>query len=280
MQIAQTPEMLAITLEDSGIYYHLQNIIDKNFPHRIGRKNKIIIFPKEDETTPRRYFLKLVAKIYKKNSTKRVYKKELESIQSCYEKTIKLSLLQQNQVLPNLRIPVIFENNHAVTFDLGTNNRLFVSYMKNYFVGHLLQYRMRSCALTLFPNSDLTCHRLEKLFAQREHMAWYITFVYNPQSFDEFKATLANRYERKRRFQALSGIMEEYFAALGCTPEDSYAKVRQQYLHLVKIYHPDRHATNNQAVALQYREKFEKIQSAYEMIKAYFQEEKDSFATA
>ena len=139
---------------------------------------------------------------------------------------------------------------------------------------------MRSASLTLFPNSDLTCHRLDKLFDQREHMAWYVNFIYDVKAYDDFKESLLKRYERKRRFQALSGIMEEYFAALGCTPEDSYTKVRQQYLHLVKMYHPDRHVTSNKAVILQYREKFEKIQSAYEMIKNYFQEDKESFVTA
>lgn len=55
MQIVKSPEMVSINLDDSLVYYRLQTIIEKNFPSKIGRKNKIILFYKEEELVQRRY---------------------------------------------------------------------------------------------------------------------------------------------------------------------------------------------------------------------------------
>ena len=55
--------MLAITIqEDAKTFYYLQNIADKHFHKKIGRKDKMIIFKDQDELVQRRYFLKLIHK--------------------------------------------------------------------------------------------------------------------------------------------------------------------------------------------------------------------------
>jgi len=65
MHLSMTHDMLAITIqEDAKTFYYLQNIADKNFRKKIGRKEKMIIFKDADELVQRRYFLKLVSKIY------------------------------------------------------------------------------------------------------------------------------------------------------------------------------------------------------------------------
>jgi|GEM_PF-141195 len=281
MQLSFTPEMVAITVKESEVYYRLQHIIDQHFPHRIGRKDKVIIFAKEEELHQRRYFLKLVAKLYK-NTHPLPCANTLKTLQEAHcTKVIKLSLAQKNQLLPNLRIPVMFDNGQAIVFDLGTNNRLLVSYLKNYFKDHLVQYRMRTHTLTVFPNDDATCMRLEKLMNERKHMAWFISFIYDAQAYAAFSQNLHVRFDRKRRFfNSLGGLLEEYFSALGCTMQDSFTKVRQQYLSLVKLYHPDRHQNSSKELERHYREKFEKIQTAYEMVKNYYQEHEAVCATA
>ncbi|MBE0494895.1 MAG: DnaJ domain-containing protein [Campylobacterales bacterium] len=279
MQLSFTPEMVAISVEESDVYYRLQHIIDQHFPHRVGRKDKVIVFAKEEESHQRRYFLKLVAKLYK-NTHPDASSKEIDALKNAHAKTIKLSLSQKNQLLPNLRISVMFDTPQAIIFDLGENNRLLVSYLKNYFKDHLIQYRMRTHTLTLFPNNDTTCARLEKLMGERKHMAWFISFIYDTQAYEAFRQNLHTRFERKRRFHTLGGLLEEYFAALGCTMQDSFSKVRQQYLTLVKLYHPDRHQNTSKELVLHYREKFEKIQTAYEMVKNYYQDSEVACATA
>ena len=44
MQISVSNEMLAVTIqEDTNTFYFLQNLAEKNFQKKIGRKNKTII---------------------------------------------------------------------------------------------------------------------------------------------------------------------------------------------------------------------------------------------
>jgi len=268
MEIAFTPELCAITVSDRAVYYRLQHIIDEHFPHRIGRKDKIILFPKPEELHQRRYFLKLIAKLYKKTNPDESILNELSVSHS---KTIKLSLIQSGMVVPQMHINVRFENHHAITFELANNDRLLVSYFKNYFKDHLFQYRMRSRTLTLFPNSDLTCKRLEKLMQTQKHMAWYIHFHYDLEAYRQFEKAYATRFERKRRFNALHGILQDYFKALGCSVEDSFETVRRSYLKLVKEYHPDSLQGKPLDLVAHYRDRFEKIQTAYEMVRTYYQ---------
>jgi molecular chaperone DnaJ len=270
MEFAFSPEMCAIAVSDQRVYYRLQHIIDEHFPHRIGRKDKIIIFPKEDELHQRRYFLKLVAKLCKKTDAN---ESDLNQLRNSYTKTIKLSLIQTGAMVAHMHIHVRFENNHAIVFELTNNDRLLVSYFKNYFKDHLIQYRMRSRTLTLFPNSDLTCKRVRKLMSAKKHMAWYIHFHYDNDSFERFEKAYKIRFERKRRFSALSGILEDYFKALGCSIDDSFETVRRNYLKLVKEYHPDRQHGKSSDLIAHYRKRFEKIQIAYEMVRTYYQDQ-------
>lgn len=280
MQVVHGLNKINFTFEQNSTYYYLQTVIDRNFQDRIGRKNKMIIFPKEDEEIQRRYLLKLISKIYKKQNHDAT-EDDIQKIKNAYDGTIKLTLELKNQILPDLKIKVGFDDTQAVVFYLENNNRLFVNYMKNYFKGHLLQYRPRTHIMNIFPNSDETILRLQKLFSQREHMAWYITFDYELKSYNDFSEYWFNRSRRKRRFKSLNGIMEEYFNALGCTGADSPQKVRQRYLQLVKMYHPDRHANaKNSEVVLYYKERFQRVQTAYEILKAFFQDEEEKSATA
>lgn len=280
MKVIYTPNKISFIFEQNSTYYYLQTVIDRNFSSKIGRKNKILIFPVEDEEIQRKYLLKLIAKIYKKQE-KNISLEDIVRLKNSYNNTIKLTLELKNQILPDLKIDVNFDDEQAIVFKLQNNNRLFVSYMKNYFKNHLIQYRARRYTLTLFPNSDATILRLQKLFSQREHMAWYISFDYNLSSYDNFSNYWFKKHQRKRRFKSLSGIMEEYFEALGCSSMDPYQKVRQRYLQLAKMYHPDRHSSKkDNSLIIYYRERFEKVQVAYEILKAYFHNDDDENSSA
>ncbi len=279
MQVNYRADKLSLVFEQNSTYYYLQNVIDRNFSNKIGRKNKIIIFPVEEEETQRRYLLKLVAKIYKKQN-KEADEKEIKRLKNSFNHTIKLSLELKNQILPDLQISVRFDDTQAIIFSLENHNRLFVSYLKNYFKDHLLQYRMRTKTITIFPNSEQTLLRLQKLFSTREHMAWYASFEYDLNSYNVFCDYWFRKQRRKHRFKALNSIMEEYFEVLGCTSFDSYAKVRHRYLQLAKMYHPDRQSGKGTDVIACQTEKFEKVQIAYEILKAYFKDEIKSSASA
>lgn len=276
MQISLSQEMLAITIEeDPKTFYFLQNLADKNFQKKIGRKNKTIIFKEHDEVVQRRYFLKLVSKLYQKKTQDTQC---ATLIENAIDKTIKISLLKSNQLLQHMNIRMEIEDNYAVVFYMGTHNTLFASYLKNYFKDHLVRVRPKNNTITLYPNSEQTIRLIEKLLLQKEMLGAFINFEYNVESFVTYKKSIAGKKVRRNHQNALFSLLEEYFCILGCKAEDTFEAVRSSYLKLVKQYHPDTLGTNHGALHVSYLKKFQEIQYAYEMVKVHYKNEKVKIA--
>lgn len=269
MHLSLTHDMLAITIqEDAKTFYFLQNIADKNFSKKIGRKEKMIIFKEYDEFVQRRYFLKLLAKIYLRKSG---LSEQAALIEASVDKSIKITLLKSNQVLQKMHINIAIEDNYAVIFDLGSHNTLFASYLKSYFKDHLVRIRPKNGTITLYPNSDQTVLLLDKLLAQKELFGCYVEFNYAISSYESYKQTLLAKKVRRSRHNALFSLLEEYFGILGCKMEDSFDIIRRNYLALVKKYHPDSCGLYDGDLHVKYVAKFQEVQNAYEMLKMHFQ---------
>ncbi len=276
MQISFSPEMLAVTIEDdASTFYHLQNTIEKNFSKRIGRKNKTILFKQEDEEVQRRYFLKLIAKIYKRK--KKLFDNEISTrIKDSLDKTIKITHLKSNQLQQQLKIIMKIEDNYAVVFYIASKNSVLVSYLRNYFKNHLIKYRLRNNTVTLYPHSNNTAKLLEKLLNQKEIIGCYVDFSYDINEFLTYKNSLTNKMERRKKFNALFSLLEEFYEILDCKADDTFETIRKNYLTLVKQYHPDMVSHTNPSLSSHYSHKFQTIQYAYKMIKIHFEHEKSA----
>jgi len=274
MQISFSHDMLAITIEDDAKrFYHLQNMIEKNFSKRIGRKNKTIVFKLEDETTQRRYFLKLVSKLYlKSNEFPDLH--TAKKIKKSINKSIKITHLKSNQLQQQLKIKVTIEDNYAVVFALTSSNSILVSYLKNYFKDHLIKYRLKNHTVTLYPNSENTAKLLEKLLNQKEIIGCYVDFNYDINEFLDYKSALMRKQNRRRKFSALFAILKEYYEVLNCEANDDFMTIRKNYLRLVKQYHPDTLGDKSTTLSSYYSRKFQAVQEAYEIIKIHFDNEK------
>ena len=276
MQISFSHEMLAVTLEDdASTFYHLQNTIEKNFSKRIGRKDKTILFKQEDEEVQRRYFLKLIDKIYKRKNELFCEKTSLD-IKKALDKTIKITHLKSNQLQQQLKITMKIEDNYAVIFDIGSKNSVLVSYLRNYFRNHLIKYRLKNHTVTLYPHSNHTAKLLEKLLNQKELIGCYVDFSYDINEFLTYKNSLTKKMDRRRKFNALFSLLEEFYEVLECKADDSFETIRKNYLTLVKQYHPDTISHTNPSLMSHYSDKFQTIQHAYEMIKVHFDHEKSA----
>ena len=268
MHISLSHDMLAITIqEDAKTFYYLQNIADKHFHKKIGRKDKMIIFKDQDELVQRRYFLKLIHKIYLR---KMGHNEQAEMIESALDKTIKISLLKSNQVLQKMNIELSIEDNYAVVFHLGSHNTLFSSYLKSYFKDHLVRIRPKNGTITLYPNSDITVRLLEKLIEQKELFGCFVSFSYNDKEFESYRNSFMAKRVRRSRHTALFSLLEEYFRILGCKVEDSFDVIRRNYLSLVKKYHPDSCGLYDGDLHVKYIAKFQEVQTAYEMLKLHY----------
>lgn len=264
MNVSITCDVLSITIqEDSKTFYYLQNLADKHFSKKIGRKEKMIIFSVQDEVIQRRYFLKLISKIYARQTGDSVHAKLIEN---AIDKTIKISLVKSNQVLQKMNIRVTIEDNYAVMFDLGSHNTLFASYLKSYFRDFLVRIRPKNGTITLYPNGAPTVALLDKLFIQKELFGCYVEFQYDVKVFEAYKKALFGSRTKRPQYNGLFTLLEEYFRILGCKVEDSFEIIRRNYLSLVKKYHPDSCGQNES----NYVAKFQEVQNAYEMLRVHF----------
>lgn len=260
--------MLALTIqEDSKTFYYLQNLADKNFQKKIGRKDKMIIFKEHDELVQRRYFLKLISKIYLRKTGN---VDQAQMIENTLDKSIKISLLKSNQLLQKMSIHLSIEDNYAVVFNLGSHNTLFASYLKSYFKDHLVRIRPKNGTITLYPNSDVTVRLLEKLLAQKELFGCFVEFTYCEDAFYAYRKSFVAKRAKRSRHHALFSLLEEYFGILGCRVEDSFEIIRRNYLALVKKYHPDSCGLYDGDLHVKYVTKFQEVQNAYEMLKMHF----------
>lgn len=271
MNLSFSPEILAVTLqEDAKTFYFLQNLANKHFQKKIGRKNKVIIFKDDESMTQRRYFLKLLSKIYAKKTND---ESKSELIEHSLDKTIKLTLLKSNQVLQKMNISLRIEDAYAIVFDLGTHQPLFTQYLKHYFKEHLVRIRPKTATLTVYPNGAITAQLLNNLLAQKELFGCFVTFCYHENNVNAYIKSLVSRKIRRSHHNALFSLLEEYFGVLGCKIEDSFEMIRQNYLQLVKKYHPDSSGLYDGDLHVKYLAKFQEVQYAYEMIKTHFREQ-------
>lgn len=270
MNISLSQDMLALCIEeDAKTFYYLQNLADKHFQKKIGRKNKVIIFKDDQELTQRRYFLKLLSKIYLRKTG------DLDKstvIENAIDKSIKLSLLKQNQVLQKMNIDICIEDNYAVVFHFQTHQPLFSNYLKTYFKDHLVRIRPKMATLTLYPNGAITAQLLHKLLLQKELFGCFVSFTYDESILKLYTKSLVSRKIRRSHHNALFSLLEEYFGVLGCHMEDSFEVIRKNYLRLVKQYHPDSSCMQHADLHVTYTTKFQEIQNAYEMLKTHFKE--------
>ena len=274
MQFLLSKETLNIQTNNSEVYYKIQQVVDKNFPNRIGRKDKIILFADQNETHQRRYFLKFIATLYKSYGSEPF---ELEELENFYDKTIKIILVQENQLLPRLKLQLFFQKD-MVYFALKTENKMLLVYLKNFFKEHGFEYEMQTKVIKLYPKSQNFTLMLEQLLEEERHLAWILEFEYNKDELESFKNSLNDKFNKLNRFSSLEILLKEHFDTLGCDISDPHEKVRRRYLDLIKLYHPDRHQNVSSEVMQGYIEHFQKIQDAYEIVKNYYSKDDKYFS--
>lgn len=261
MQIVQNLQSISLNIDDLSLFHYFKEIITKNFSKVIGKKYKILSFFDEGEIQQRKYFLKLVAKHYKEDDV------ELDS--SCYKKTFKLNFKEENALKPLILVDVSFESGGLI-FKLGSNEKLFVSYIKQYFKEHQCEYNDTANILSISYKDKGTVALFESFASVNEHLKYCVSFKIDEDEYKKFKEETHKKENDRWKFKALAKIFGSYFQLLDCSPNDNIDQIRQKYLILVKLYHPDSHYDKDQIEQLRCREKFEQIQIAYDNLKALY----------
>ncbi|MGP1484783.1 MAG: adenylosuccinate lyase [Campylobacter sp.] len=274
IEIKQTLESLTIQTADGELFNELRAVVKRNFTKTLGQKDKIISFYDENELAQRKYFFKFLSKICEK------YDKQLPNLFLSQYSTIKLNYKQINCLKVVIFADLIFADGN-VTLNLNSTNELFMKYVSQKFKNQKTVINDKQNSICIFIKDPQETRFLDELLSTNEHMKFSVFFDYDKDDFVKFKRNLNVKNSQKfvRRFTTLVELFKEQFELLGCSLNDSFDDVRSSYLALVKLYHPDRHANKSEKIKLEYRNKFEKIQNAYESVRMYFKEQ-DNFVNA
>lgn len=105
---------------------------------------------------------------------------------------------------------------------------------------------------------------------ESEHLKYCVNFEVDREEYKKFRQNIHNKENMKWKFNALAKLFSNYFNTLECTPQNDLSEIRQKYLILVKLYHPDFHQGKSAIEKAYAREQFEKIQIAYDNLKALY----------
>lgn len=254
--------------EDEQLFYYLSYLAHSNFMKKIGKKNKIIIFSDENEDVQKRYFLKLISKIYKRLNNLEIFFDINEQ-----KKPIRLNLSKKNQI----QRQVIFQvgvSEEVIYFKSDSKNRLLSTFVKHHFRDHLVQYRLKYDTVFVYPNNILTFEKLDELVCMDEISGCFVKFEQNSGELRRLKNDFQKKEFRKKRFRAVFDLISDKFSILNCPKGAPFELIRQNYLSLAKKYHPDCVGVENHKIILEYTQKFQEIQQAYRVIKDLYAHEK------
>lgn len=268
MKIKQNDKTLNVVIkEDAQTFYFLKSLIDKNFSNKIGNKNKIIIFNDSSEEVARKYFLKLLSRIYARKTDKKL--KKIWQIEKAVHKTIKITLVRKNQLqnIINLNLNLC-RKKEAVEISMDAKNRLILRGMQNIFGKYKLIYQPSANKVLIYNFDKEIVNVLKEFIHTKEILGNFINFSFKEDFFEDLSGFL-ECYTPKKIRKSVSLLLKDFYKLLHCSQDDSYEKVRANYLLLVKKYHPDNIISDNTLILKVYSKKFQKIQQAYKTIKEY-----------
>lgn len=270
MNIKHTLESLSIQTSDDKLFCELSDLINKNFKKNISTKGKVISFYEENEIPQRKYFLKFIKRIYDREN------KEQLNINFAEYKTIKLQYVKENTLSKVIQANLFFQKDEVV-FRINRSENIFFGYILQSFKDNEFKINQNNTRLNLKIKSEKDFENLKTLFDKKEHMNFIVNFKFDEYEFEKFKREYKVQNSSKfiNRFSALANLLEDNFKALNCNTKSTLCEVRESYLDLVKIYHPDRHSNKSDNIKNVYREKFEQIQQAYESLKAFFKSQEE-----
>ncbi len=266
MKIKQNDKSINITIKDDvQTFYYLKSLIDKNFKNKIGNKNKIIVFNDSSEEIGRKYFLKLLSRIYARKTGKKL--KKIWQIEKAVNKIIKITLIKKNQIQNIVNLKLNFsKQNSSVEIEMDIKNRLILRGLQNIFDKYRVLYRPSNNRVLIFDFDRSIIAKLKEFTTMKEILGNFIHFHYDKNIFDEIELYLSCTPKKRK---SVNLLLEDFYKLLNCSQEDSYEKVRANYLSLVKKYHPDNILSDNTLIIKVYSKKFQKIQQAYKTIKEY-----------
>jgi len=258
MQITKGITQLKLVLETGGSYHRIvQRFCSRHFKNALHLSNALIVFYEEKEKEKRMLFLEWVVKNASFN--------DLDSNLAKYIKLplrIKFDCPNAIRKTYNINLCIVSKN----SIEIKVENEVFVFYFEGFFGKNILEQTEHSLKI---PTKISCLKQLRALMQKKVIFGSFINFVYDKIRWKKLFDQLDQKLKPRKTFFYFQDPMEQNLKVLNCTSKSSYQEIKQSYLKLIKIYHPDKVYNKDEETIKAYTKKFQEISLAYSFIQKH-----------
>lgn len=251
-----------IDATDSAYSEYIKAYIQKNFKFFIYLKESILVFPKSEDRSKRQFFMSCLLNNLNKTRTDKISIEFNPDVPFFVE----FANSKESSLVPKV---IVKCHKDTVFFRFSDETKKIVEFLKKSFFGMRVDvdYCQKVAKIKVANKEEYSA--LRRLLAKKIKFNDFlqVKFAYNEEELIRL-----NSYTKasKKRFSSeyLSDHPDEScFYELNCRYGDSFETIRQRYLELIKIYHPDRVYGRDEETIRHYTTKFRRVQNAFEQIK-------------
>ncbi len=262
--ISHTENMILARVDASDAAYssYIKSYIQKNFKFFIHLKESILVFPKTEDRAKRHFFMScLLNNLNKSRSDKLLMDFNLD-----VPFFVEFSNSKEGSLVPKV---IVKCHKDSVFFRFSEETKRVVEFLRKSFFGSKVDvdYSQRVAKIPIKSKEEYSL--LRRLLAKKIKFSdfLHIKFTYNEEELIRLNA---NTKSKKNSFFSWGEDLDKersYYAELNSSYGDSFELIRQRYLELIKIYHPDRVYGKDEETVRRYTAKFRRVQNAFEQLK-------------
>ena len=251
--------------------YITQNIIKENFfidfikeniKNILFLNNEVLIFTNSIESSKREYLLKTIINNYSKDND--VLKSFLnKSINKYKHKPIKI-IFKNKLIKEKIDIHVYAYDNKRLLIYMKKDNEIIIQYFKSRLFIYTEEGTKNSITINI--EDFKTKEKLDKILEKKELLNYIFNFIYDNKFLSRMYSNLNLNFFGNLNKNYLNENNIEYYKILECPLEASKTDLKKSYKKLVKIFHPDLIQNKEDYIIEFHKNKFQKIQEAYEQL--------------
>lgn len=262
--ISHTENMILARVDGRDIAFsaYIKNYISKNFKFFIHLKDSILVFPKSEDRVKRQFFMSCLLNNLNKNRA--------EKINVDFNPNVPFFVEFANSKEGSL-VPKVIVKCHrdSVFFRFSDETRRVVEFLRTTLFGMKIDVDYHEKVAKVKVKNIEEYGVIRKLLAKKIKFSdsLHLKFTYNEEELIRLNSYAKNGKKRFFGDCFFDNQEDRYLAELNSKVGDSFESIRQKYLELVKIYHPDRVYGKDEDTIRRYTLKFRRIQDAFENLK-------------
>jgi len=263
--VKQTANLFKAQIDQGDKAYcdYIKKYTSKNFAYSIKLAGGFVIYPRENDRAKRRFFMDCLITNFNKNRKSKIYFNTEKNLPILVEFIADASKLKDTFIYARMILGTVSLRIY------NPNNKIFET-LENLYRPEKKEVDYVARLIKVFAVSPSAVQKTKELLTRGLKVDdTYVRFIYSEEELAVFCKD--GGFERMYFIDRFSDVaINGHFHTLNATPGDSFEKVKQSYMRLIKEYHPDNVFGKDEQTIRNYTQKFQSIQNAFESIKHHY----------